>query len=154
MWKEQVLQMMKQDGIIYHGRVGHEELHNEMAKSGVWAYPTDFEEISCITGMKAQALGAVPVVTNFAALEETVKNGFRVDVDIRTIEGQDEYINTLINVLKDPKKQEEVRGQMMAWAKKYFLWSEVANKWDQLLRLNLQNPEMKYESNNKTKKTS
>jgi glycosyltransferase involved in cell wall biosynthesis len=154
MWKEQVLQMMKQDGIIYHGRVGHDELHKEMAKSGVWAYPTDFEEISCITGMKAQALGAVPVVTNYAALEETVKNGFRVDVDIRTIEGQDEYINTLINVLKDPKKQEEVRAQMVPWAKKYFLWSEVAEKWDQMLRLNLQNPELKYESNGEIKETS
>src|SRR3990167_8235722 len=143
-WKNQVLTMMKQDGIIYHGRVGHDTLHKAIAKCGIWAYPTDFTEISCITAMKAQALGAVPVVTNYAALEETVKNGLRVDVDIRTEQGQKEYFDTLIGLLKDPIKQDEIRKPMMPWAKDYFLWSHVAKIWDQLLRINLQNPNERF----------
>lgn len=145
-WKNQVLTMMKQDGIIYHGRVGHDKLHEEMSRCGLWVYPTDFTEISCITAMLAQALGAVPVVTNYAALEETVKNGLRVDVDIRTEEGQKEYVDTLIQLLKDPAKQEEIRKQMMPWAREYYAWSKVAHLWDQLLRIHLQNPEKKYET--------
>ena len=36
-WKNQVMTMMKQDGIIYHGRVGHEALAYEFQKSGIWA---------------------------------------------------------------------------------------------------------------------
>src|SRR3990167_3616003 len=143
-WKNQVLTMMKQDGIIYHGRVGHDKLNKEISKCGIWAYPTDFTEISCITAMKAQALGAVPVVTNYAALEETVKNGLRIDVDIRTEEGQKEYFDTLIGLLKDPIKQDEIRKPMMPWAKDYFLWSHVAKIWDQLLRINLQNPNERF----------
>lgn len=149
-WKNEVLQMMKQDGIIYHGRVGHDALHREIAKSGIWAYPTDFTEISCITAMKAQALGAIPVVTNFAALEETVKNGLRVDVDIITKEGRKEYFNSLVELLKDPKKQQEIRKQMVPWAREYFSWKNVADSWDKMLRINLQNPTKKYETKPET----
>ena len=145
-WKNQVLTMMKQDGIIYHGRIGHDKLHEAMSQCGIWTYPTDFTEISCITGMKAQALGAVPVVTNYAALEETVKNGLRVDVDIRTEDGQKEYVDALIGLLQDPEKQKELREQMIPWARKYFSWSAVADSWDKLLRINIQHPERKYET--------
>lgn len=142
-WKEKVMKMMKQDGIIYHGRVGHDALHYEMSKSGIWAYPTDFTEISCITAMKAQKLGAIPVVTDYAALTETVKNGLRIDVDITTEEGQTEYFDALIGLLKDEKKQEEIRTPMMKWADHYFDWSNVAKLWDERIRVELQNPERK-----------
>lgn len=37
----------KKHGIIYHGRVGQDELAKEFLRSGVWAYPTWFSETSC-----------------------------------------------------------------------------------------------------------
>ncbi len=144
-WKDQVMKMMQQPGIVYHGRIGHDELHYEIWKSGIWAYPTDFTEISCITAMKAQALGALPVVTDFAALSETVKHGVRVDVDITSEEGQEEYIKALVDVMKDPSKFEDIRKPMMEWARKYFTWTNVASEWDKLFRIRLQNPEKKME---------
>lgn len=130
-WKKQVMDMMKQDGVIYHGRVGHDELHQAYNQSGIWAYPTDFEEISCISAMKAQKLGAIPVVTDYAALQETVRNGYRLDVDITDKEGQEEYRKALIELLKDEKKQEELRKPMMEWAKDYFAWSNIAKTWSE-----------------------
>lgn len=142
-WKNMVLQMMKQPGIIYHGKIGHKALHREFLSAGVWAYPTDFTEISCITGMKAQALGAIPVCTTMAALDETVKNGVKVDVDITEKAGQEEYFTALIDVLKNETRQEELRPEMMKWAKDYFAWENVAGLWDELFRVNLQNPELK-----------
>jgi len=141
-WKAMVLNMMKQPGITYHGRVGHEELEQAMMASGIWAYPTDFTEISCITAMRAQALGAIPVVTNYAALKETVKNGLKIDMDITTEEGQKEYLKQLIGLLKDEKEQELIRKPMMKWAQEYFTWDKVAFEWDKLFRINLQNPEL------------
>ncbi len=144
-WKEQIMKMMEQSGIVYHGRVGHAELHYEMFKSGIWAYPTDFTEISCITAMKAQALGAVPVCTNMAALEETVKNGVRVDVDITVEEGQKEYVESLIGVLEHPEEWTEARIKMMEWARGRFGWLDVAKSWDELFRINIQNPDQKKE---------
>jgi glycosyltransferase involved in cell wall biosynthesis len=140
-WKADLLQLMKQPGIVYHGRVGHKALEAELAQSGIWAYPTHFDEISCITAMKAQAYGAIPVVTNRAALQETVRNGIKVDVDITEEEGQQEYVTALVDLLNDPTKQESIRGNMMPWAQKYFQWSHVADSWNQLLHIYIQNPE-------------
>lgn len=140
-WKETVVELMKQDGIEFHGRVSHAKLHEEINKCGIWAYPTDFEEISCISAMKAQRLGAVPVVTDYAALSETVKNGLKVDVDIRDKAGQATYTQALIDLLLDPKKQSEIRDTMMPFAKTSFGWDRVATQWDALFRVNLQTPE-------------
>lgn len=156
-WKNRVLTLMKKNGIIYHGRIGHNALNYEFAKSAIWAYPTDFTEISCITAMKAQKFGAIPVVTDYAALTETVKNGLRVDVDITSEEGQVEYFDALIGLLKDTKKQEEIRESMMKWADSYYDWSNVAKLWDERLRVELQNPERKkeeYADTNKQIKSS
>lgn len=139
-WKQQVMDLMRQPGVTYHGRIGHQQLAEEMYQSGIWAYPTDFTEISCITAMKAQTLGAIPVVTNFAALQETVRNGLKVDVDITTQEGQSEYLKALIGILKDEAQQKSIRSGMMEWAKGYFGWDQVADNWDELFRRKVQNP--------------
>lgn len=141
-WKEQVMQMMNQEGIINHGRVGHKALHEEISKSGIWAYPTHFTEISCISAMKAQKYGAVPVVTDFAALSETVKNGLKVDVDITTPEGKEEYLKALVGLLKDEKKQEDIRTNMMKWADHYFDWDNVAKLWAEIFNIKVQKKEV------------
>jgi len=49
-WKEGVDKMMKADGITHHGRVGKRELDEITKKCGIWAYPTDFDEINCCSG--------------------------------------------------------------------------------------------------------
>lgn len=141
-WKRMIIDMMKQPGITYHGRVGHDELETAMMSAGIWAYPTDFTEISCITGMKAQALGAIPVVTNYAALKETVKNGIKVDMDITTEEGQKEYLEQIVKMLNNDKEQELIREPMIKWAQEHFTWDKIAFEWDKLFRINLQNPEL------------
>jgi glycosyltransferase involved in cell wall biosynthesis len=150
-WKNDVMNMMKQPGITYHGRVGHNVLHEEMSKSGVWAYPTDFTEISCITAMKVQALGAIPVCTPVAALEETVKNGIKIDVDTATEDGQREFVKQLVKMLKNEKLQKEIRPSMMTWARKNFGWDLVARNWDALMRLKTEITQYAFSNRDKTK---
>ena len=107
----------------------------------------DFEEISCITAMKAQKLGAIPVVTNYAALKETVKNGLKIDLDITTDEGQGEYIHSIVGLLCDEDEQENIRKPMMEWADNYFNWDNVAKLWDEKFRVAVQHPEKKNQIN-------
>lgn len=128
-WKAKIMKLMEQDGISYHGRIGHNDLHEKYSESDIWCYPTDFEEISCISAMKAQALGAIPFTTDYAALSETVKGGVKVDVDITDPEGQEEYFSELIKLMKDENKKEEIRKPMMDFAKTYFHWNKVAETW-------------------------
>jgi glycosyltransferase involved in cell wall biosynthesis len=129
-WKEHMLEMMKYDGVSEHGRIPQKQVEEEMKKTSIWPYPTHFGEINCITGLKAQAFGAIPVVINYAALETTVQFGIKVNGDIYDKEVQDVFRDQLIWVLQHPEWQEEVRKPMMAWASKKFLWSEIAKHWN------------------------
>lgn len=115
-------------GVVYHGRVDHETIAKEYEKSDVWLYPTYFPEIHCITALKAQKGGAIPVCTDYAALDETVQNGIKVHGDIYLPEVQEEYIQKAIELLKDPAKKESIRAKMHEWADKNS-WEEVAKAW-------------------------
>ena len=127
-WKARVVEMMKVEGVTEHGRLPQPELAEWYQKCGVWAYPTHFGEISCISAMKAQVYGAVPCVIDYAALSETVQYGVKVEGDIYESEVREEYKKQLIDLLKDHSKQEEIRNPMMEWAKKYS-WESVAKQW-------------------------
>jgi hypothetical protein len=71
-------EVMKKHGVTVHGRVSHEELAKAMKEIQVWAYPTEFPEIHCITALKAQEARCYPVTTAVAALDETVQSGSKI----------------------------------------------------------------------------
>lgn len=128
----------KLEGITDHGKVGQKKIVEETMKSGIWAYPCPFPEISCITAMKAQAGGAIPISSTFAALNETVQFGTKIDMkqqDEKTPVGKwdkkdlEKFKVALIDMLKNPEKQEKIREEMMAWSRKNQSWSAVASQW-------------------------
>lgn len=132
-WKAKVDELMKQEGVVHHGRVGQQEVVDETFKSGFWTYPTHFYEISCITAMKCQAAGAIPVVCSYAALKETVQHGVKIpiiDKDIYDDEIKAQYKKELIGLMKKtPKELEEIRKPMMEWARNKFTWTNIAKQW-------------------------
>lgn len=60
-----------QKGVEEVGLVDHYRVAFEYQRAGVWAYPTAFHETGCLSAVKAQAGGAVPVCSALAALNET-----------------------------------------------------------------------------------
>ena len=82
-WKESMLEKLKQPGIKVKGRVGHHEIARRMMQTDVYAYPCHFEEIFCISAVKAQAAGCRVVTTNYAALTEVVRTGDKVKGDVK-----------------------------------------------------------------------
>lgn len=123
--KERIIQLMKQDGVTEHGRVGHRALNKEFARSKFWVYPSHFPEISCISAMKAQAMGCVPVCTDYAALSETVKDGVIVkglgcEKDVKI-----QYKDALIKALKEQPSVDIDKEQ--------FGWDKVAQSWSKYL---------------------
>jgi len=135
---DEVMDGIKKPGIEFHGMVPQKQLADAFGRAGIWAYPTGFPEISCITAMQAQALGAVPVTTGYWALSETVKYGIKIGGPEDNIDEQPEIMedwkSALLNVLNDPAGQEEIRKEMVPWAKKHFRWEAVAKEWDQEFR--------------------
>lgn len=128
-WKKKMDEMMTSPGIIDHDRITQEEMKKEIKKAGIWAYPTHFGEISCISAMKAQAWGAVPVVIDYAALETTVQWGTKIKGDIYDPDIRKAYTEGLIKMLKDEDEQARIRAPMMDWAKNQFAWSNIASQW-------------------------
>lgn len=134
-FKEVTLKKMEDlEGVHYHGKVNHAELHEHFMSAGLWLYPTYFTEISCITAMKAQVAGMIPVTMTLAALDETVQHGYKVDFAIQDTRARTAFINITVDLLKDPKKQEKKRLPMMKWSKDYFSWSKVAEEWSDLFK--------------------
>lgn len=138
--KKDFEEMMGQDGITHLGRISHDQVAKELLEADVWSYPTWWPEISCITAMKAQIAGALPVVIPTAAVAETVQWGYKTDRGYYTgLKGDvaapgdaiDQWVNGTIEMLQKggSDETEDYRNQMMEWARKKFDWATVAKDW-------------------------
>ncbi len=131
-WKAHMDALLAQPGVIHHGRVGHAQIWEETLKSGIWAYPSTYPETSCITAMKAQAAGAIPVVFGYAALTETVQHGAILPTTNSgdpTPAQRVAYTKALIAALTNHVWQADVRAEMMPWAREAFSWQQIAQTW-------------------------
>lgn len=127
-WKFTMIQKLNQPGVSEHGRLSHEDLAKLMKSIQVWAYPTEFTEIHCITALKAQEAGCIPVVNVMGALDETVKSGIKLYgyPNIYTDQSaQNHFIERLVGALNGDK------GLTNKVPKRY--WSDVAKVWSAAL---------------------
>lgn len=120
--------LLNQPGVFEHGRVGQPDLHKAMSESKIWAYPSHFPEISCITAMKAQALGCYPVVTDYAALKETVKGGTMISGVAGSEEVNKRFFMALVAALRNTPQTPQY---MMP------TWKGVADSWARLMQENI-----------------
>jgi len=60
--------------MTYHGSVSQEELRAAIGKAHILAYPSIWQETSCICAMEAMSAGAMTVTSSLAALPETCAN--------------------------------------------------------------------------------
>ena len=89
---------------------------------------------------KAQACGALPVTTDFAALDESVQFGVKVRSDknkdnwskpgqftygLKDKKAQDEWVDACVKILQTPI---EDRSEMKKWTER-FTWEKVADEW-------------------------
>ena len=127
---------MRRANALHLGRIGHLDVARQFLSAGIWAYPTAFPETSCITAMKAQAAGALPVVIPSGAVDETVEFGCKTSTSANDYPGRqppprvyEEWEDLLISNLRDPAKLEPLRAQMAAAARQRFAWETVAREW-------------------------
>lgn len=141
-WKAAIKRRIKDLGVEELGMINHKEIAELYLKANVFLYPSEFAEISCISAMKAQAAGAIPITSDFAALEETVKFGFKVhskktkddwaapyQFDFAMKDGLDLFVDKTVDLLSKPNQN---RKEMREWAKG-FNWENVAQKWNNII---------------------
>ena len=128
-WKERVNKLMEQPGITHHGRVGKDKLQKIRKECGIWAYPTEFTEINCITALEAQRDGCVPVVMAVAALKETVGSGIKLEGDIYDPEIRKQYLAELLKLMGNKELWSTEVHKAKEFAKSYD-WSLIAKQWE------------------------
>lgn len=131
------IEKYKEIGVIEHGKVGHNELANIMRNTSIWAYPCNTTaETFCITAVKCQAAGCIPVTTRIGALDETV---CRDAPSLHIINNNNDKILytkmlfdtlTRVSILNKEELLEE-REKYREFAMK-FTWSNCIDKWMEL----------------------
>lgn len=124
-------------GVREMGLLGHLELANLMMETSIWAYPcvTDAETF-CITAVKAQAAGSIPVATRIGALRETIRpdtftmEPFKDEID------KNIYKILLLSVLRKMQKipEHEIIGLRRDFAThgRSYTWERCVGKWLEL----------------------
>lgn len=124
-WKAKMIKLLDQKGITDHGRVGTDEVAEAYKKADVWAYPSAFPEIDCISATKAMAAKCVPITTDFAAVKER-NQGVAVERDINTQEGKEFFRDSLIGLLLNEKQKQRIRARLDVSG---YDWDNIAKRW-------------------------
>jgi glycosyltransferase involved in cell wall biosynthesis len=129
-WKKRMLRLLAQDGVHEHGRVNSATIAEAYKKAEIWAYPTDFPEIDCITATKAMAAGCVPITTDYAVMKER-NQGIMIDGNIHETATYEEFKQELINTLKDDNHKEKIRSKLTV---DNYDWDSVAKQWERYFK--------------------
>ena len=143
-WKRDILKKMEEtEGFEALGMISHEEVAKLYMSANVFLYPTEFAEIDCISLTKAQAAGAYPVSTDFAALGGKTKYGdfthsdktkdnwsppYKFDFALEDPKKRAEMVRNAVKRLKTPLSEGK-RQKMRDWAKEKYDWDKIAATW-------------------------
>lgn len=129
-FKARLTEKMDQDGITLLPR-GPIADSRPFLRASILAYPCNGGERFCITGLKAQILGAIPVVIPTMALDETIRHGVKATPET--------YVDELISLLRDLPRQEKIRSEMLQDNHLRRMWPElVGDEWTPLWKEALQ----------------
>jgi predicted O-linked N-acetylglucosamine transferase (SPINDLY family)/glycosyltransferase involved in cell wall biosynthesis len=147
-WKIRMQERMKQLGVEECGRINHSEIAQLYHKANIFAYPSEFTEIDCISLSKAMAAGAIPVTTDFAAMGEKSQHGgvfihskktkddwiqpYQFHFGITDPGQKAEFVRETVKLLLHPPN-ETARESMREWARSTFDWNKIAGSWDSAL---------------------
>ncbi|EME26175.1 Uncharacterized glycosyltransferase L193 [Galdieria sulphuraria] len=116
---------------FFHGRVSNEELCCEFLKSSLFTYPCQYYESFCISAVKAQQHGCLPVCVLTAALKETV---FFKSFSCDQLE---DYETTLSKALEAEEKEavelEARRREIAALTRSTWTWKNSVDRFFRLL---------------------
>lgn len=106
-----------------HGLVSHDEINAAYQRSSFWTYPLRFHETFCITALRAQYAGAIPVARAVTGLAESMQHGYKCTT-------QEEFPALLFRALKNAEKITlEDRKKMRDFIVKDYTWKRVTEKW-------------------------
>ena len=151
-WKTNAIKKIKELqelGIMEPGSgdmISQDLIVDKYLESGIMLYPSEFAEIGFISGIKAALAGAIPVTTSAFAQGEFLKDGIIVksdtsyddwqrdlsegiDYGVQKEEQIEEFVDKIVEYMKDPDKFEVMRNKLIEYTKQAFDWDKTAKNW-------------------------
>jgi len=137
LWEEEIRSLLQLPGVIYHGSVDHQQLSEAFSGAGFLLYPTRYPETSCITVMRAMALGVLPITSRYVgsalynltagfdwgpsvALEDGSEGPYRAWLELQWGPA------VIAAALTDPRVLYNRRREMLLSARRKFSWHNSA----------------------------
>lgn len=123
------IEALTDHGVSLYGTVSQDFLHREMLKSEYWMYLTDYQETYCITALEMQFAKVFPIVSNTAALKETIHSGLKLDYNETVFHMALELLNKTNFELKEKSTQQAYDwARMKTWQARALEWQNIITR--------------------------
>lgn len=134
---EPVFQMLRDNpNVTYHGFKPNSEIREALKKAHIFAYPSTWEETSCIAAMEAMSAGCQIVCSSLGALPETTANfAFMYDYTEDKREHASRFAYSLLSAMKfhfENENQQKLNLQKI-YADSFYSWDLRILQWNELL---------------------
>lgn len=136
-YKEVFDKCREHPGIEYHGSVPNEEIREALKKAHIFAYPSIWQETSCIAAIEAMSAKCAVVCPNFAALPETVANfGLTYQYDEDPTQHANKHLQLLDAAIADywNKRHMDKLNFQKIYVDNFYSWDHRIVEWENLLR--------------------
>lgn len=128
-------QLLKQAGVVHHGRQPNQVVAEEKFRCSLNLYPSHcLTEIDCINVRESALAGCIPILSNMAVFAE--RDGVHVAGDANLPDFYPVYVQTVVELARNPQRQEEMRRQLRK-SDLIFTWDPVADFWVSVMRSEL-----------------
>ena len=114
----------------------NEEIRKAVSNAHIFAYPSIFEETSCLSAIEAMSAGCKVVTTNYGALPETCgefANMIEFDSGVlNLIHRYADLLNTTLDSYKNNVYKEELEMQKQYY-NNYYSWNTRIKEWENFL---------------------
>jgi glycosyltransferase involved in cell wall biosynthesis len=128
----EMMRRLRGHGVVLRGSVSREQMQREMGQAEVLLYPAEpvrFTETFGCAVAEAMASGCVPVLCYADAFGELFQPRGVPGVAYPFEPNRDEYVRTLLGVLRDPREQAKSMRERAA----DFAWDPLVKRFEELL---------------------
>jgi hypothetical protein len=126
-FKNHMLKLLQQPGVMDHGKQNVDMISREKQRSNFHLYFTDnLLEIDCISIRESLVAGAIPILSNSNLFSE--RDGIRFDENPKLQSSYHQLAQLIYNLMQQPQQLDLIR-QHLKKSKTIFDWEYVSNIW-------------------------
>jgi UDP-glucose:(glucosyl)LPS alpha-1,2-glucosyltransferase len=136
-YKDLYKEIADHPNMTYHGFQPNDVVREALKHAHIFAYPSIWQETSCIAAIEAMSAGCEVVCSNLAALPETTgafARMYQFHEDINT--HANVFVNNLYHAVQN-RLSDEMKNKMIFqknWTDNFYNWDYRAAEWTQFLQ--------------------